>query len=81
MFETELLRAIIEGWTEDQSHHDRDREPRPVPDIRDVRDPLETAFSASLKRDEGRPLTFSIALLAEEQLAEEQRCSRSLTSR
>ena len=75
MFEEEILRKIIQAWKADQRHPYRDRKQKPPPDIRDVRVLLEKAFLASLKREEGHPITFSIALLSKADIAEEQRVS------
>jgi len=75
MFEEEILQKIIQAWAEDQSHPYRRRKEKPLPDIRDVRVLLEEAFLASLKREEGRSITFSIALLSKADIAEEQQVS------
>jgi hypothetical protein len=75
MFEEEILQKIIQAWAEDQSHPYRNRKEKPLPNIRDARVLLEKAFLASLKREEGRSITFSIALLSKADIAEEQQIS------
>ncbi len=73
MFEAEIFQKIIQAWAADQSHPYRDRKQKPPPDIRDLRVIVEMAFLASLKREEGRSITFSIVLLSKDDIAEEQR--------
>ena len=72
MFKKEIFQRIIQAWAADQSHPHRARKQKPLPDIRDLRAIVETAFWASLKREEDRPITFSIALMSKDDIAEEQ---------
>jgi len=72
MFEMEIFERIIQAWAADQSHPHRARKQKPLPDIRDLCAIVETAFWASLKREEDRPITFSIALMSKDDIAEEQ---------
>jgi hypothetical protein len=72
MFKEEVFQRIIQAWAADQSHPHRARKQKPLPDIRDLRAIVETAFWASLKREEERSITFSIALMLKDDIAEEQ---------
>lgn len=72
MFEEELLNKIIQAWDADQKHPYRQRDQKPLPDIRDLRAIIETSFLASIKREEERSITFNIALLPKYKVAEEQ---------
>lgn len=75
MFEEAISNKIINAWEKDQSHPYRGRKQKPLPDIKDIRVLVETAFWASLKREEDRFITFSIALLSKDNVAEEERTS------
>jgi hypothetical protein len=63
MFEQNLFEEILRAWEADQNSHPYQRRQMPPPDIRDVRALVETAFLASLRHEEGRPLTFALTLL------------------
>jgi hypothetical protein len=56
MFATDLYRKIIRACEEIDFYKD-------IPDISDLRAIMETAFWASLREEEGRPLTFAIAFI------------------
>lgn len=62
MIEESIIKHIIECWAADQAHPYRDRAQRPLPNLADVKDIIETSFFASLKREEDRPIRFSIVL-------------------
>ena len=63
MFEDRIIQDIIDAWQHDQDHLERGRRQRSIPDFDSVRVLIETAFLASLKREEDRSITFSLALL------------------
>jgi sensor domain DACNV-containing protein len=72
MFEAELLEKIIQAWEADQKQPYKYRDQEPLLDIRDVRAIIEKSFLASIKREEERSITFSIALLPKNKVGEEQ---------
>jgi len=63
MFEEAIIQEIIEAWSANQAHPYRDRKQKPLPTPQDIRAILETAFLASIRHEEGRPVAFSITLL------------------
>lgn len=71
MFATELHEEIIRAWEVDQNFPNRSRAQKPLPDIRDVRAVVETAFWASLKREEDHPITFALVLMPRNAPAEQ----------
>jgi len=71
MFEKQIIDKILNAWSRDQAHPYRDRKQKPLPDPQDVRVIIETAFLASLKREEGKPITFCITLLSKDCVMEE----------
>jgi len=75
MFEDRIIQDIIDAWQHDQDHLERGRRQRSIPDFDSVRVLMETAFLASLKREEDRSITFSLALLQRDEIDEEQRTS------
>jgi len=75
MFEDRIIQDIINAWQHDQDHLERGRRQRSIPDFDSVRVLIETAFLASLKREEDRSITFSLALLQRDEIDEEQRTS------
>ena len=75
MFEDRIIQDIIDAWQHDQDHLERGRRQRSIPDFDSVRVLIETAFLASLKREEDRSITFSLALLQRDEIDEEQRTS------
>lgn len=70
MFEDKLIEQILKAWEFDQSHPHRDRKPIPIPKIDVVKNVFECAFQASLEKEEGKPITFSLAILLKEELKE-----------
>jgi len=66
MLEEEIIKEIIGAWAEDQSNPLRRRTIKPLPDFKDMRVVVETSFFASLKREEGEFVRFSITLLPED---------------
>ena len=77
MFEETLIRQIIDAWHADQSHPNRGREQKPLPDFGDVRVLIETAFLASIRKEEERPITFSITLLQKDNMKQKLTPGRS----
>ena len=63
MLEKKIFETIRNTWELDQGHPNRGREKKPIPELHELRAIIETAFLASMKREEERPLSFSIALL------------------
>ena len=78
MFEQELFEKITKAWELDQNHPHRGMTKKPIPEISEIRTIIEISYLASLKREEGRDVTFSIVILSKQNVAELQRsCSRS----
>ncbi len=75
MFEESILKKILDTWSFDQNHPHRDRRKKPLPSITDLRVLIETCFLASLKREEGKSLTFSVVLLPQNKIEEELKTS------
>jgi hypothetical protein len=75
MFEDRIIQDIIDAWQHDQDHPGRERRQVPIPDFDSVRVLIETAFLASLKREEDRSIPFSLSLLQRDEIDEEQRTS------
>lgn len=71
MFEAQLFEAIIQVWEADQRY--RGGKQKTPPEINLVRAVVETAFGASLKQEEGRPISFGIALMSDADVEEERR--------
>jgi hypothetical protein len=71
MFEKNIFEKIIRAWELDQNHPLRNRHKKRIPEINQLSTIIETAFLASLKREEGYPITFSIALLLKEDIEKE----------
>lgn len=65
MLEDSIINRILGAWAADQDHPHRGRDKRPLPNFNDVKEVVETAFLASLKREEGRPVRFSIVLASD----------------
>jgi hypothetical protein len=57
-FPADLATQVVERWNQFVSRHDHPAPPLPAPD--DLRHILETAFFASLEREEGRELQFML---------------------
>lgn len=75
MFEDTIIQEIIDAWSADQAHPYKDRKQKPLPDPQDTRIVLEKAFLASLKREEEKPITFSITLLNRDCVDKEEKFS------
>jgi len=71
MFAASTIEEIIETWIADQQHPERYRKQKPIPNAADVRILVETAFWASLKKEEDRSISFSIALLTKAEVEQE----------
>lgn len=66
MFDRIIFEQIQETWRFEQTRCDEpDKEP---PDLEALRAVIETAFLASLKKEEGRSLEFSLALVTQEEI-------------
>jgi len=65
MFETRIFYKIRRCWIEDQNRIDHSGHETPVPELRDFIALIETAFVASLKREEEQRTRVSIILLSE----------------
>jgi hypothetical protein len=72
MLEDQIIRSMLQAWEDDQNHPHRGRTRTPLPDFADAKEMLEVAFLASLRREEDRPLQFTLVLSAslENELAE-----------
>lgn len=75
MFEDKIFEDIIKTWQQDQEHPYRDRRVKPIPVFNDVKVVVELAFSASLKNEEGKPITFSLVFLPKNRFETEQKLS------
>lgn len=75
MFEAKVFEQIRGYWTADQNHPNRGRRKRPIPALQDFVVLIETAFVASLKREEDRFPKFSVILLSEKDNDKEQESS------
>ena len=75
MFEARVFEQIRGYWIADQNHPQRGTQRRPIPALRDLVMLIETAFVASLKREEERFPKFSVVLLAEKEKDREQESS------
>ncbi|WP_156349858.1 putative sensor domain DACNV-containing protein [Archangium gephyra] len=74
MFERDIFDKIQEIWFSEQFRCDYPGEkPKEPPAIDTLRAVIEAAFLASLKREEGRPVDFSIALVSQEEIQESHR--------
>jgi len=62
MLEDEIIRQIIDTWSLAQARLDGGRRHSPIPSFDHVKILVETAFLASLKREEDRPLHFALVL-------------------
>ena len=63
MLDQTIFKEIQKAWVDDQQHPHRDREEEPIPDLNSIKEIVETAFWASLKKEEEQPITFSLVLL------------------
>jgi hypothetical protein len=71
MIEESTIQHIIECWAADQAHQGHDRVQRPLPNLHDVREVIETSFFASIKREETRLSYFSVVLASPDDLSEQ----------
>lgn len=63
MFSDDVFAAIRSAWEADQDHPRRNRLKLPIPDEALLRAVLESAFVASLRREEGRELRFALCVV------------------
>jgi len=66
MLEQKLIDQVIDGWVFDQNFPTRNRKKKPIPNRDDVKEILDQAFLASLKREEDRPISFTLTFLNKE---------------
>jgi hypothetical protein len=71
MLEQKLIDQVIDGWVFDQNFPTRNRKKKPVPNRNDVKEILDQAFLASLKREEDRPISFTLTFLNKEDVDDE----------
>ncbi|HQJ10114.1 MAG TPA: hypothetical protein PLF54_13990, partial [Deltaproteobacteria bacterium] len=62
MFENRIIQKIIETWSIDQAHPLRERIRSPLPPFEQIKRVIETAYLASLEREEGRPVRFALVV-------------------
>lgn len=63
MFEDGIIQKIIETWSIDQAHPLRERIRSPLPPFGQIKKVIETAYLASLEREEGRPVRFALVVV------------------
>lgn len=63
MFREEIFGAIRSAWKADQSHPNRNRRQLPIPSVSVLKELVESAFVASLRREEGKELRFALAVV------------------
>lgn len=63
MLDPSIYTEIQKAWADDQNHPHRGREKDSLPSLDSIKIIIENAFWASLKREEERPITFSLVLL------------------
>ena len=63
MFENRIIQKIIETWSIDQAHPLRERIRSPLPPFEQIKRVIETAYLASLEREEGRPVRFALVVV------------------
>ncbi len=66
MIEDSIIKRIIDCWAADQTHPHRVQ--RPLPNHAEVKNVVVVSFLASLKREEDRPIRFSIVLASPDEL-------------
>ncbi len=81
MFVNKIFEDITNAWELDQCHPNRGRIHKPVPEKNHLRAVFETAFHASLKREEEKPIAFSLAILPREKFEEEQKQRKQMIMR
>lgn len=62
MLEDHIIKSVIEAWALDQAHPLHERTRIPVPPFHQVKTLIETAFLASLEREEDLPIRFALVL-------------------
>lgn len=62
MLEDRIIKSVIDAWSLDQAHPLHERTRIPVPPFHQVRTLIETAFLASLEREEDLPIRFALVL-------------------
>jgi len=63
MLENQIIQRIIETWELDQAHPLREKIPSPLPSFALLKRVIETAYLASLEREEGRPIRFALVMV------------------
>jgi hypothetical protein len=69
VIDTSLIQSVVEAWRQDQEHPARRRVTRPLPSASLLGEFIGAAFFASIKQEEGRPLSFSAVLLSQSEAA------------
>ena len=67
MFDAGVIKAVRLAWEADQNHPNRNRAQMPIPGNALLREMIEVAFVASLKREEGREIGFALAFVPREE--------------
>jgi hypothetical protein len=62
MLEDRIIKSVIDAWSLDQAHPLHERMHVPVPPFHQVKTVIETAFLASLEREEDRPIHFALVM-------------------
>jgi len=62
MLEDRIITSVIEAWSLDQAHPLHERIQIPEPPFHHVKALVETAYLASLEREEDRPIRFALVL-------------------
>jgi len=75
MFEDQIFKKILEAWKVDQEHPYRGRKKKPLPSISELKAIVEISFLASLRKEEGKQITFAVALLPRDKVQEEEKIS------
>ena len=63
MLEDRIIQRIIEAWELDQTHPLHGKIQVPLPSFDVLKMVVETAFLASLEREEGRPIRFALVMV------------------
>ncbi|MFY9399109.1 MAG: putative sensor domain DACNV-containing protein [Desulfomonilia bacterium] len=64
MLEDRIIQRIIEAWELDQAHPIHGKIQVPLPPFDILKKVVETAYLASLEREEGRPIRFALVMVA-----------------
>jgi hypothetical protein len=70
LLDEDVVHRILDAWHADEEHPLRGRVPRELPPVPVIRDFVDEAFLATLRDEEGRPISFGATLLSGAQLAD-----------